>query len=384
MTALLRFAASKFPRLAALFGLMLLAACGPMDLGLGRNVKVALLVPGESERPGDQVLADSLKNAALLAASDLEGVEIELRVYYTRGTPAGAAEAAKLAADDGAKILLGPVFAESAAAAGVAVQGRGLNVLAFSNNPTIAGGNVFILGHTFQNTANRLVSYAASRELNNIYVAYADESSEIAGRDAIVRAISANRTRLAGSTGFELSQDGVINTVPIIAEEAQRSSADAIFLTSGTSGALPFLSQLLPENGLDPEETRYIGLQRWDVPSTALSLPGLQGGWFAVPDPGLAQQFAARYRAAYGGDPHPIAGLAYDGIAAIGALASTGRGDAFGKASLTQPAGFAGVNGVFRFLPDGTNERGLAVAEIRNNELMVIDPAPRSFSGPGF
>jgi hypothetical protein len=35
-------------------------------------------------------------------------------------------------------------------------------------------------------------------------------------------------------------------------------------------------------------------------------------------------------------------------------------------------------------LPNGTNERGLAVAQIRGNQVVVIDPAPRSFGGAGF
>ena len=101
-----------------------------------------------------------------------------------------------------------------------------------------------------------------------------------------------------------------------------------------------------------------------------------------MPDPALYQQFQNRYQAAYGEAPHPIAGLAYDGIDAIGALARA-KSD-LGPRGLTQNAGFAGVTGIFRFRADGTNERGLAVAEIRNNQVVVIDPAPRSFGRPGF
>ncbi len=110
---------------------------------------------------------------------------------------------------------------------------------------------------------------------------------------------------------------------------------------------------------------------------------GLQEGWFALPDPALTAQFDARYTAAYGDAPHPIAALAYDGIAAIGALIGTGAPDALSAASLTQGSGFVGVNGVFRLMPDGTNQRGLAVATIRNNAVVILDPAPRSFAGSG-
>jgi len=110
------------------------------------------------------------------------------------------------------------------------------------------------------------------------------------------------------------------------------------------------------------------------VLSATLALPGVQGGWFAMPDPGLQAQFRARYEGAYGSQPVPVAGLAYDGIAAIGALANRAKGGApIAKSDLTQSAGFAGVSGVFRLLPNGTNERGLAIAQIRSGQVVVVD-----------
>ena len=141
---------------------------------------------------------------------------------------------------------------------------------------------------------------------------------------------------------------------------------------------------MLPENGLSPEMTQYIGLARWDTPSQTLNLPGLQGGWFAMPDRGKAQAFQSRFAQANGNQPHPIAGLAYDGVAAIGALVKTGKRDALSRSGLTQSAGFQGVDGVFRLRGDGTNQRGLAVATIRDSKVVILDPAPRGFGGAGF
>ena len=165
---------------------------------------------------------------------------------------------------------------------------------------------------------------------------------------------------------------------------AKETGAQALFLTADTAGALPLLSQLLRDNGLDAGTAKFIGLTRWDIPSATLALPGVQGGWFAMPDQGLNQQFQARYQTAFGATPHPIAGLAYDGIAAIGALVKQGKSNALTTTALTQGSGFVGVNGIFRLRPDGTNERGLAVAQISNNQLTIIDPAPKSFAGAGF
>lgn len=364
-----------------------LAACGPMPGGgplinTGRSVPVALLVPKSNQ--SSAALAQSLENAARLAASDLQGAQVDLRVYDTAGTADGAAKAADQALDEGARIIVGPLFAEAASAAGQVAAGRGVNVLSFSNNTTVAGGNVFVLGNTFQNTADRLVRFAVNNGRGNIYIVHAQEPGEQLGADAIARAIQANGAGLAGISSFPLSRQGVIDTIPVIARNYRDSGASAIFVTSGTAGALPFLAELLPENGIDSENSQFIGLQRLDVPASALTLKGLQGAWFATPSPALAQQFSDRYQSVYGVVPNPVAGLAYDAIAAIGALVAQGHSDALTVDALTQGQGFAGVNGPFRLFRNGANERGLAVASIQNNQVIVIDPAPRSFGGAGF
>jgi len=389
------FAVFTFVRKAFSMGFLLvlglfLAACetggissGGPSIDTSKPIPVALLVPKGSGQSGDAILAQSLENAALLAISDLQGINIDLRVYDTAGSADTAAAVATQAVGEGAKIILGPVYAEAANAVGKAVRGKNINVLAFSNNPAIAGGNVFILGPTFANTANRLTRYAAAQGKANIVVVHGSDAAGVAGQSAIQSAINGSPAKLGGAVSYDLSQQGVIDAVPRVRDTVASAGADALFLTATTAGALPLISQLLPESGVSRETVQYIGLTRWDIPPQTLELPGVQGGWFALPDPSAAQQFSSRYGAAYGGVPHPIGGLAYDGIAAIGALVGAGRADALSWAALTQGAGFQGVSGIFRLRSDGTNERGLAVATIQNNQVVVIDPAPRSFSGGG-
>ncbi|MGR3623426.1 penicillin-binding protein activator [Pseudophaeobacter sp.] len=365
-----------------------LAACDPIAIGGGptintsKPVPVALLVPRGSAQSGDSVLAQSLENAARLAIADLQGVQIDLRIYDTAGDPTRAAAAATEAVKGGARIILGPVYAEAANAAGIAAAQKGVNVLAFSNTTSIAGGNVFILGPTFDNTARRLTSYAKAQGKGRIVIAGGSNAAGLAGQAAIRNAAAGSGASITDSIGYELSQQGVINAIPQI--RAATSGADALFLTATTAGALPLLTQLLPEAGVKPEDVQYIGLTRWDVPAQTLALPGVQGGWFAMPDPGQAQRFRDRYQSTYGSTPHAIGGLAYDGIAAIGALVGAGKADALTAAALTQGAGFQGTGGIFRLRPDGTNDRGLAIATIQEQKVVVIDPAPSSFSGAGF
>jgi hypothetical protein len=155
-------------------------------------------------------------------------------------------------------------------------------------------------------------------------------------------------------------------------------------MTAGVNADLPILATALPEAGINPADTQYIGLTRWSAAPQALALPGLQGGIFTLPDQGMQNLFESRYAAAYGNNPHPLAGLAYDGIAAIGALVAKGNANALTKRALTSPQGFQGTAGIFRLLSNGQNERGLAVATVRNNSVVVLEAAPRSFGGAGF
>ena len=370
---------------------VLLAACDPAALAtvggprLDTNapVPVALLVP-RGGSGSDDLLAQNLENAARLAIQSLDGVNVDLRVYGTAGQAGAAGTAAAQAVSEGAKIIIGPVYGEAANAAGVAAASAGVNVLSFSNNPTIAGGNVFVLGQTFANTADRLVGYAKRSGKDRVVILHGQDVAGQLGRNAIQQAIAANGATLAGTVDYALSQESVVAAVPRVKATVDQTGANALFLTTSSASALPLFAQLLPEAGITTSATQYIGLTRWDIPPQTLSLPGVQGGWFALPDPSASAVFRQRYTAAYGADPHPLAGLAFDGIAAVGALAKSGSPDALSGAALTQGAGFRGASGIFRLRSDGTNERGLAVATIRGQGVVVLEGAPQAFGGAGF
>lgn len=389
MLSVLRRARKSLGQTALAVATLALAACVPgagpsPSAGGNGKVQVALLVPAGSGQASDEILARSLQNAARLAIADLSGVQVDLRVYNTAGSPAQAGAQAQKAVAEGAQIILGPVFAQEANAAGVAVAASGVNVLSFSNNPDIAGNNVFVLGATFDNTAKRLAGYAVRQGKGRIMIVHDRNTAGDLGKGAIERGVRVAGGSVVGVGSYEFSQNGVVSAAPGIVRTARDTGAQSVFLTADTAGALPLITQLLADNGMTPANAQFIGLTRWDIPTATLGLPGVQGGWFALPDPALYAQYQSRYQTAYGEGPHPISGLAYDGIAAIGALSRANQSGPLTKAALTQGAGFVGVNGIFRLRADGQNERGLAVAQIKGGQVAIVDPAPRSFAGPGF
>ncbi|SNR56395.1 penicillin-binding protein activator [Paracoccus sediminis] len=381
-------------RAAAILSAFVIAACQPMDGSQGASgpatgslinpdepVRVALLAPGGSGSADLEWLSRSLKNAARMAAADAQGASIDLRIYDTGTSTAQAVAQANAAVDAGAQIIVGPLFAEGANAVGTAMRPRNVNVLSFSNNAEIAGGNVFILGNSFANVANRLVGYGVRQGKRNIYVVAEDDIAGQLGGRAIETAIARNGARLAGRSNHAVSVTGIDAATPQIVAAAQSGRVDAVFMTANNQAVLPYLTEKLAAAGVRSPVTQMMGLTRWDQPANRIGMPQLQEGWFAIPDQGLKAQFDARYRSVYGEQPHELASLAYDGVAAIASLVRSGNRNALTTTGLTQAAGFSGVGGVFRLRPDGTSERALAVATLRGNRLVILDPAPRGFGG---
>ena len=105
----------------------------------------------------------------------------------------------------------------------------------------------------------------------------------------------------------------------------------------------------------------------------------MQGGLYAAPDPAGFRSFSARYRAKFASDPVRTATLAYDAVALVAALAKTQGPQRFSSEVLTNPSGFAGIDGLFRFRADGTNERGLAVMRAAAGGGVPVAGSPKSF-----
>jgi hypothetical protein len=382
-------------RVFAFAALAFLAACDlpvpTVDMGGNSGqtidpsapVQVALLVPGGSDSAEASLIAASLENAARMAIADLNGVEINLRVHNTARDPGLASQVAATAIADGAQIILGPLDAASANAVGVTVASANVNVLAFSNNTAIAGGNVFVLGNTFGNISDRLVRYAGSQGIRRFMIVHQDDLAGAVGRDSISTSIRLAGGIVAGVETYPFNQAGIFARASGIAAATNASGAQAIFVTDNVAGGLPILATSLTDRGVSASNTPLIGITRWDATPQVAALPAMQGGMFVMTDAGREAAFRSRYIATYGTAPHPLASIAYDGIAAIGALAATGDRNALTTASLTRASGFAGATGIFRLRPDGSNQRALAVARIVNNQIAIVDPAPLSFGRGG-
>jgi hypothetical protein len=158
-------------------------------------------------------------------------------------------------------------------------------------------------------------------------------------------------------------------------------SADALFIADDGDSVVA-MADALTAAGANLKNIQLLGTGLWDNPRVFAS-PNLQGGLYAAPDPSGFRSFSGRYRGKYGSDPVRTATLAYDAVALVAALVKTQGPQRFSDQTLTNSSGFAGIDGLFRFRRDGTNERGLAVLRVAPGGGQVVSPPPRAFGNSG-
>jgi ABC-type branched-subunit amino acid transport system substrate-binding protein len=352
---------------------------GDATIGNG-SIRVALILPLSGPGQG-AVVAQSLRNAAELALDEFQNPDVTILVKDDRGTPEGARDAASLALNEGAELIIGPLFAGSVQAAGQVARQAGRPIIAFSTDASIATRGVYLLSFLAQAEVDRVIDFAASQGRRSV-AALIPETPYGSVVEAQFREATARRgLRVAAIERYPAGQPqaGIERLAPIIGGSAPQ--ADALFIPENGDG-LPALAQALQTVGFNPQRVKPLGTGVWNE-ARVFSLPALQGGWFAAPDNRGFHAFAARYRARFNSDPTRLATLSYDAVSLAAALARTQGSQRFSEAVLTNPSGFAGADGVFRFKADGTNDRALAVQEIRNGTVSAVSAAPRALAASG-
>ena len=348
-------------------------------IGTG-NVKVALILPLSA---GGQAgaAAVSLRNAAELAMSEFSQPDIQLLVKDDRGTPDGARAATQAAISEGAELILGPLFADAVRAAGQVARGAGRPVIAFSTDAGVAAPGVYLLSFMPESEVERVVAYAARQGQRSFAALIPNTAYGRVAQAAFQTAVARNGGRIVAMETYDRASAAAQAAKIAAVAGGASPQVNAVFVPD-SGDSLIAVAQALHGAGVDPQKVRMLGTGVWNE-ARIFSQPGLQGGWFAAPDAAGFNAFAQRYRAKYGSDPTRIATLGYDAVSLAAALVRTQGAQRFSEPVLTNASGFAGADGVFRFNPNGTNERGLAVLEIRNGTAVPVSPAPRQLGAGG-
>jgi ABC-type branched-subunit amino acid transport system substrate-binding protein len=342
------------------------------------QVRIALILPLTAQGNAG-LAAQSMKNAAEMALAEFKVSNVQLLVKDDGGSPQGAQGAAQQAISEGAEIIVGPLFAQSVSAVGQVARSRNIPVIAFSTDASVAARGVYLLSFLPETDVRRIVSYAASRGKRSFAALMPDNAYGTVVEAAFQQEVARHGGRVVVLEKYPHDANRTAEAVRRVAQAA--SQIDSIFIPDSPD-AVPQIAQALAANGVDLKRVQLLGTGLWGDDTRIASEKLLDGGWYPSPEQTGFRNFSGRYRARYGQDPVRTATLAYDAVALVAALVKTQGMQRFSEQVLTNPSGFAGIDGVFRFRPEGTNERGLAVLRVTPSGGQVISPAPKSFA-PG-
>ncbi len=379
---------------------LLLAACstGGMDMGSlfsdnsGRGApapggipqaspsgaKVALLLPlGASGEPAR--IATAMKQAAEQALIDAGNAGVTLITKDTGGNAQGAQMAAEAAIAEGAELILGPLLANEVQAVAPAARERGVPVIAFSSVSATATPGVYLMSFLPEEEVANLVRHATTTGIRS-YGALIPKSQygSIAERALMVAAKNYG-SAVPVVERYARTPDGVADPTKKLVEAMNGGEKVQALVVPEGGSMLGTVASALAQSGFAPGGVKLMGTGLWDDPVTSRTAL-ITGGWYAGVAPDLVAQFDQKYKASYGSVPPRIASLAYDAVSLAVAMGRSPPGQRFTAQQITNPEGYQGVNGLFRFRPNGLIERGLSILEVTPNGPKVIAPPPARFS----
>ncbi len=345
----------------------------------GTPVRVGIILPFSSSSAPTRALAQSMMKAAQLALFDAGNRSVLLMTADDGNGGASAANAVKQLLNQGAEVIVGPLFGASVAAVAPIARDRGVPVLAFSTEKNVAGNGAYLLSFLPQYEVKRVVAFAAANGHRQFAALIPQTAYGDVAQGAFQESVTAVKGNITDIERFAPNASAVAGPSKAVAQ----SGADAVLIAQG-GVTLRAIAPTLSLDGMARDKVKLLGTGLWDDDPALARESALQGSWYAAPSPKGDAQFIAKYRGTFGTAPAQLASLAYDAVSLVALLSQGAPYHRFTAAALMDPNGFAGVNGIFRFNADGTSERGLAVLEMTANGPIVVSPAPTTFLRPAF
>lgn len=351
----------------------------PSGSATGGPVKVAILLPLSA--PGQTAsIGKALKNAAEAALLDSGSQSIQLITKDTHGNADGARTAATAALKEGATLILGPLLSAEVQAISPIARQKKVPVIAFSSVAGVAGKGVYLMSFLPSEEVSNLVRYAATQGIRNVAAMVPQSAYGSTAENALNQAAAANGAKIVALDKYPRSAAGVASTSKAVAGKIANSTNDiqGLFLPEGGS-MLANAANGLSAAGVTSGKVRMLGTGLWDERSTS-NIKLVSGGWYAGVSPDLIARFSGRYEKAYGNTPPRLASLAYDAVSLAVIVTKNAPGGRASTQDITNPEGFKGINGLFRFRRSGLVERGLSILEVTPTGPREVSPAPGKFS----
>ncbi len=369
---------------------------------IGGNIKVqvALFLPFSGK---NKELGWNIFNAATLSlfANDMNN-NVELVMVDSKDTPAEAAQAFKEIVNRKIKIVIGPVFSSAIEAIENDVKRNEITVISLSNNQQLAdkmygNGGIFIAGMIPEMQIDKIVSFALDKGKFSFAI-IAPNNQYGTTIHSIFKEVVKNRdatlvTAEFYENGSDKTIDRVVNRVinsftlssritraknkkNLVVTESDKIYPQVIMVPESGKVLSKIAASIKNQNG-DERNFKIIGTSQWDDIST-VNDPNLVGSWFAAPENKKFREFEKSYFEICHKQPVRVSSLVYDAVALVSKMVDYRNGEiptAKNFVEQTNPPknGFEGIDGLFRFLPNGLVQRNLAVLQVGNGKFEIAE-----------
>jgi len=333
-----------------------------------KRQRIALLVP----LTGPQAAwGQSIANATQMALLDTNAKTIRITIYDTGEGPAAAATRAMA---DGNKLILGPLSGDDIPAVAAIARASHVPLITYSSEADMAARDVFMMGTSSTGAIERVVDYAHSRGVNRFALLAPKGSYGSRAGAAYAAAVKAAGGTLVSTQSYDRSNSSIISAATRL---RTRGGYDAVLIADSGKYAAMAAPQLKTAGAASP---RILGTELWSGELTLSKSPALRGAWFAAISDTRFPRFADSYKSRFGTAPYRLATFGYDSVLLAVRIARDWRiGTAFPTARMTDHDGFLGLDGPFRFVPNGIGERALEVREARAGGITIVSPAAEKF-----
>ena len=356
-----------------------------LDISPDEPINIAVFTPFGSKEKNLAHIGRSLRDAAILAKQDLGDLNLNLTIYNSGEREDPGTGAAYSAIKDGAHLIIGPFIPKKVENVSRISRQAGVKIIAFTDDIDVAKESVFIMGDNSLNRAEKLVQYAVKKKKYRFGIISSIKDSQSNLESSFRTVIQKNGGIITFSMYYPDKITSLYDFTEGLRQKVISSHPDAIIFTDNPNKRIPLIAADLTDiiNSAPGERLQIIGLTRWDLDSSIMSEPSLEGSWLAIPDNRFRKVYEEKFLRKFGYRPHLTSNLAYDAVAAIGVLIGKRRITKtlhpFSARELTNSNGFIGIDGIFRFKPDGKIEKELAIVEIEKGRPNILKPPSNKF-----
>lgn len=347
---------------------------------VGRDVRrIAVLLPFSHSSSSVREQASGLLAAIEMAMFDQGNDDILLLPKDTAGDARKAAQVTKEVIDEGADVIIGPLFAESVRASASIAREDKIPLLAFSNDRSAAGGGAFLMSFPPEEEVSRVVDWAVLNGVNRFAFIGPDNTYSRRVETALRFEAARRGGAVIGAEFYDPSDNAPVDDARAISDRIKlvlnQGVSKVAVMIPDRGVRLRGVAPLLPYYGVSLRRLQYIGTSLWEDPDIWRE-PVLENAAYATQSPEDTRLFQRGFSNVYGRQPTSLSSLGYDAAALAIAFLDDG---VVTEAEITDYDGFRGVNGLFRFRSDGTIERGLAVMSVQASGPTLLDEAATDF-----